>query len=141
MTDYGRWDSYVANLALSSDSEGEGPPDAAATEAEVPVEERPQRPQLQAAWRKCVIGARVARTLGLELGSVVTPVHGKAGEFGSHEHPEAACEIVGVLAPTNSPIDSTIYLPLGIHLLIDGHDMLRKAREKAFVFYPWKPKV
>ena len=34
MTDYGRWDSYVANLALSSDSEGEGTPDAAATEAE-----------------------------------------------------------------------------------------------------------
>lgn len=25
-------------------------------------------------------------------------------------------------------------------LLIDGHDMLRKARESAFVFYPWKPK-
>jgi hypothetical protein len=25
-------------------------------------------------------------------------------------------------------------------LLIDGHDMLRKAREKSFVFYPWKPK-
>ena len=25
-------------------------------------------------------------------------------------------------------------------LLIDGHDMLRKAREKAVVFYPWKPK-
>jgi len=25
-------------------------------------------------------------------------------------------------------------------LLIDGHDLLRKARENAFVFYPWKPK-
>lgn len=25
-------------------------------------------------------------------------------------------------------------------LLIDGHDMLRKARESGFVFYPWKPK-
>jgi hypothetical protein len=25
-------------------------------------------------------------------------------------------------------------------LLIDGHDLLRKAREKAFVFFPWKPK-
>jgi hypothetical protein len=25
-------------------------------------------------------------------------------------------------------------------LLIDGHDMLRKARDKGFVFYPWKPK-
>jgi hypothetical protein len=26
-------------------------------------------------------------------------------------------------------------------LLIDGHDMLRKAREHGFVFYPWKPKA
>lgn len=25
-------------------------------------------------------------------------------------------------------------------LLIDGHDMLRKARQSGFVFYPWKPK-
>jgi hypothetical protein len=25
-------------------------------------------------------------------------------------------------------------------LLLDGHDMLRKARERAVVFYPWKPK-
>ena len=25
-------------------------------------------------------------------------------------------------------------------LLIDGHDLLREAREKAYVFYPWKPK-
>ncbi len=93
-----------------------------ALRAELPAEQRPARPQLQPAWRQCVIGARVARTLGLQLGDVVTPVHGKAGEFGSHEHPEASCEIVGVLAPTNSPIDSTIYLPLGIHLLIDGHE-------------------
>ncbi len=82
----------------------------------------PPRPELKAAWKKCVIGSRVARTLDLGLGDVVTPVHGKLGEFGSHEHPEAACEVVGVLAPTNSPIDSTIYLPLGIHLLIGGHE-------------------
>jgi|GEM_PF-1057063 len=93
-----------------------------ALRAEVKPEDRPQRPLLQKSWRKCVIGARVARALGLELGQVVTPVHGKVGEFGSHEHPEASCEIVGILAPTNSPIDSTIYLPLGIHLLIDGHE-------------------
>ena len=26
-------------------------------------------------------------------------------------------------------------------LLIDGHDLLRKARERALVFYPWKPKA
>ena len=87
---------------------GEGPP--------------PDRPLLRPEWRKCVIGSRVARTLGLSLGGVITPVHGKPGEWGTHDHPEAACEVVGVLAPTNSPIDTTIYLPLGVHLLIGGHE-------------------
>jgi putative ABC transport system permease protein len=82
----------------------------------------PPRPQLRPEWKKCVVGSRVARTLGLSLGDKITPVHGKPGEFGSHDHPEAACDIVGILAPTNSPIDSTIYLPLGVHLLIGGHE-------------------
>lgn len=82
----------------------------------------PPRPRLRPEWRKCVIGSRVARTLDLELGDTITPVHGKLGEFGSHEHHEASCEIVGILAPTNSPIDTTIYLPLGVHLLIGGHE-------------------
>ncbi len=86
---------------------------------EVPL---PPRPLLKKEWCKAVVGARVARTLGLQLGAVVTPVHGKMGEFGFHEHPEAACEIVGILAPTNSPLDTTIFLPLSTHLLIDGHE-------------------
>jgi putative ABC transport system permease protein len=85
-------------------------------------EASPPRPQLKQEWRRAVIGSRVARTLGLSLGSSITPVHGKMGEFGYHEHPEASCEIVGVLQPTNSPIDTTIFLPLGTHLLIDGHE-------------------
>lgn len=85
-------------------------------------ENGPERPLLQKQWKQAVVGSRVARTLKLALGDVVTPVHGKLGEFGAHTHPEAACEIVGILEPTNSPIDSTIYLPLGIHLLIDGHE-------------------
>lgn len=82
----------------------------------------PPRPVLKPEWKQCVIGSRVARTLGLGLGSEVVPVHGKFGEFGTHEHPEAACRVVGVLAPTNSPIDTTIYMPLGTHLLISGHE-------------------
>jgi putative ABC transport system permease protein len=86
------------------------------------VEAVPPRPLLRAEWKQCVIGSRVARTLGLSLGSEVVPVHGKMGEFGFHEHPEAACKVVGILAPTNSPIDTTIYLPLGVHYLIDGHE-------------------
>lgn len=82
----------------------------------------PPRPLLQKEWRQAVVGSRVARALELDLGGIVVPVHGKMGEFGYHEHPEAACEVVGILAPTNSPIDSTIFLPLGTHLLIDGHE-------------------
>ena len=64
----------------------------------------PPRPLLQDAWKKAVVGSRVARALDLELGDVVTPVHGKMNEFGYHEHPEAACAVVGILAPTNSPV-------------------------------------
>ncbi len=82
----------------------------------------PPRPQLRAEWKRAVIGSRVARTLGLSVGGVIVPVHGKYGEFGYHEHQEAACEIVGILAPTNSPIDTTVFLPLGTHLLIGGHE-------------------
>ncbi|MEO6595318.1 MAG: ABC transporter permease, partial [Planctomycetota bacterium] len=82
----------------------------------------PPRPPLRKEWRQAVVGSRVARTLDLSLGNTITPVHGKMGEFGWHEHPEASCEVVGILAPTNSPLDTTIFLPLGTHLLIDGHE-------------------
>jgi putative ABC transport system permease protein len=82
----------------------------------------PARPMLQKEWKQAVVGARVARTLGLSVGSAITPVHGKMGEFGYHEHPEATCAVVGILEPTNSPLDTTIFLPLGLHYLIDGHE-------------------
>jgi putative ABC transport system permease protein len=81
-----------------------------------------ERPLIQPQWKKAVVGARVARTLGLGLGGTITPVHGKFGEFGYHEHPEATCDVVGILAPTNSPLDTTIFLPIGLHYLIDGHE-------------------
>jgi putative ABC transport system permease protein len=86
------------------------------------AEPRPARPKIQPQWQRAVVGARVARALGLGLGGHITPVHGKMGEFGYHEHPEATCEVVGILAPTNSPLDTTIFLPLGLHYLIDGHE-------------------
>jgi putative ABC transport system permease protein len=82
----------------------------------------PPRPLIQPAWKQAVVGARVARQLGLELGGTITPVHGKMGEFEYHEHPEATCAIVGILAPTNSPLDTTIFLPIGLHYLIEGHE-------------------
>ena len=86
------------------------------------AQDAPARPDIAPQWRRAVVGSRVARTLGLSLGGTIVPVHGKVGEFGSHEHPEAACEIVGVLAPTNSPLDTTGFLPLGGQLLVGGHE-------------------
>ncbi len=80
----------------------------------------PPRPQIDAKWKKAVVGHRVARAMQLSLGSTIVPVHGKHGEFGYHEHPEAACEVVGILAPTNSPLDTTVFLPLSVHLLVGG---------------------
>ena len=85
-------------------------------------EPRPERPLIQPQWKQAVVGSRVARALGLDLGGTITPVHGKMGEFGYHEHPEATCAVVGILAPTNSPLDTTIFLPIGLHYLIDGHE-------------------
>jgi putative ABC transport system permease protein len=82
----------------------------------------PPRPALPAAWREAVIGSRVARQLGYGLGDLVTPSHGKPGEFGFHEHPEAACKVVGVLAPTNSPLDGAIFVPLGTYALLADHE-------------------
>jgi putative ABC transport system permease protein len=84
--------------------------------------EIPPRPLIEPQWKRAVIGARVARQLGLGLGDTITPVHGKLGEFGHHPHPEATSEIVGILAPTNSPLDTTIFLPIGLHFLVDGHE-------------------
>jgi putative ABC transport system permease protein len=110
------WDDLLAlanELAAYENARRQGVPEGA---------ERPQRPVLRPEWRQAVVGSRVARALDLSLGSTITPVHGKMGEFGYHEHPEASCEIVGILAPTNSPLDTTIFLPLGTHLLIDGHE-------------------
>lgn len=82
----------------------------------------PPKPSFQPSWKQAVVGSRVARTLGLSVGSEIVPVHGKYGEFDFHEHPEATCRVVGILAPTNSPLDTTVFLPLATHLLVDGHE-------------------
>lgn len=72
-------------------------------------------------WKFAVVGSRVARVLDLSLGDTITPVHGRHGEVGSHAHNEAACAIKGILAPTNSPLDSAIFVPLGVQLVLGGH--------------------
>ena len=80
-------------------------------------------------WRRAVIGAAVARRLGLTLGDTITPVHGVADEITAHVHVEATCEVIGVLEPTGSPLDRSVFIPAAMFLAIDNHDPLRASQE------------
>ncbi|MGE0143586.1 MAG: FtsX-like permease family protein [Planctomycetota bacterium] len=78
-------------------------------------------------WCKAVIGATVAAKLGLGLGDTFTPVHGQ-DEPGAHTHEEAKTTIVGVLARTGTPIDRSIFVPIGLQLSLDEHNAIQPPR-------------
>jgi putative ABC transport system permease protein len=80
-------------------------------------------------WKAAVLGAEVARKLELPLGSEVVPAHGVEGEH--EEHEEAACKVVGILAPTGTPIDRAVYIPLGTHYLLEGHDAISSVQTES----------
>lgn len=69
---------------------------------------------------RAVIGSEVAAATGLDVGGKFLPAHDLTGAPGT-EHEEAECEVVGVLAPTGTPMDRAIYVPLGLYYVIEGH--------------------
>ena len=79
------------------------------------------------------IGDRVARENGWGLGTKLKLVHGGA-ETG-HVHNEEF-EVVGLLAPTGTPHDKTVYVNLTGFYQIQGHDKpLREAIERERKFF------
>lgn len=82
-----------------------------------------QESMLPAAWRQAVIGATVAKSLDMRVGSKFTPIHGK-DERVAHAHSEAETEVVGVLEPTGTPLDRVIWVPISLFLSLDGHEPL-----------------
>ncbi|WP_430010267.1 ABC transporter permease [Methylophaga lonarensis] len=58
-----------------------------------------------------VIGAAVARQLGYELGRKIVLAHGIAAVSFS-QHDDYPFEIVGILAPTGTPIDQSLFVSL-----------------------------
>jgi putative ABC transport system permease protein len=66
-----------------------------------------------------VIGATVAQETGLKVGSSFVPAHDVMTGGGAHE--DAPTRVVGVLAPTGTPIDRAIYIPAGAFYAIAGH--------------------
>ena len=58
-----------------------------------------------------VIGARVARDLGYSIGSEIVLTHG-LGAGGLTDHGNRPFVVSGILAPTGTPVDQTIHIPL-----------------------------
>jgi putative ABC transport system permease protein len=65
-----------------------------------------------------VIGSTVARQLGLKVGSQFQPSHSAPGET-AHKHDPFT--IVGILAPTGTPIDRGVFINLEGFYLLDDH--------------------
>jgi putative ABC transport system permease protein len=71
---------------------------------------------------QAVIGAEVARALGYVLGQKIVLAHGLAGLEGAlaAEHADKPFTVVGILAPTGTPVDRTVHVSLqaieAIHL-------------------------
>ena len=60
---------------------------------------------------EAVIGAEVARDLGYGLGSEIVLTHG-LGAGGLTDHENRPFIVSGILAPTGTPVDRTIHIPL-----------------------------
>jgi len=69
--------------------------------------------------REAVVGSIAARATGLKLNDRFHPAHG-TGEHGEHEH-EDLYNVVGILAPTNTPADRVVWIPIEGIFHMEGH--------------------
>lgn len=58
-----------------------------------------------------VIGAEVAKTLGYQIGSEIIIAHG-ISDVGFSRHDNLPFKVVGILAPTGTPVDKTVHVSL-----------------------------
>lgn len=58
-----------------------------------------------------VLGAQVAAKLGYRLGQKIVLSHG-SGEVAMYEHADQPFTVVGILAPTGTPVDDTVHVSL-----------------------------
>jgi len=70
--------------------------------------------------REAVVGSMAARRLGLKPGDTFHPFHGLA--FDAKKEHDDVFTVVGLLAPTNTPADRVIWIPLAGVQQMSGHD-------------------
>jgi putative ABC transport system permease protein len=69
-----------------------------------------------------VLGAQVAQSLGYKVGDQVVLSHGMSGEGPDvYQHEDQPFQVVGILMPTNTPIDWSLYITLeGMEWIHEG---------------------
>jgi len=72
--------------------------------------------------QEAVVGSYAAKQLGWKVGSHFHPHHGLT-EAAGHEH-EEEYTVVGVLEPTNTPVDRVVWIPLEGVQTMSGHNPL-----------------
>jgi len=72
--------------------------------------------------REAVVGSYAAKQLGWTVGSTFKPYHGLA--FDPKAQHEELYTVVGVLEPTNTPVDRVIWIPLEGVQTMSGHNPL-----------------
>ncbi|MFA7483638.1 MAG: ABC transporter permease [Vulcanimicrobiota bacterium] len=69
--------------------------------------------------REAVVGSFAARQTGLQPGSTFSPYHGLVFDE-DHQHHEEYL-VVGILEPTNTPVDRVIFIPIEGIFRMEGH--------------------
>ncbi len=82
---------------------------------------RPPGRMFEPTLREAVVGSFAAAKLGLKRGDVFQPYHGLNYTPQSHQHEEEYV-VVGILAPSNTPADRVIWIPLQGLQKMGGHD-------------------
>lgn len=70
--------------------------------------------------REAVVGSFAARRLGLKVGDTFQPYHGL--NFDPKALHEEVYTVTGILAPTNTPADRVLWIPLSGVQTMSGHD-------------------
>lgn len=77
--------------------------------------------------REAVVGSFAARKTGLKVGSTFNPYHGLIYDESKRHQEEYV--VVGILEPTNTPVDRVIFIPIEGIFRMEGH-VLRGTGEK-----------
>jgi len=81
--------------------------------------------------RQAVVGSFAADQTGLEPGSRFFPVHGVTPSPDAVVHTEDEYVVVGVMEPTNSPLDRVIFIPIEGIFRMGGHVLAGEKKAEA----------